>query len=166
MVSGQAEAALRVGAVSPKKEHDMDRLFTLALATAVCLGTTVLLANNRPAARHLPSADAQMAADGAFRDGLYVGRLAAEGGGRCVRRSGAGRTSTIALRSWRATGGGTKTLWPALRRAAKAGWSESGRVGNLAWERTQNARRSPRDLPSAGRAATVRMTPTGWVRNF
>jgi hypothetical protein len=81
MVSGPAEAALRVGAVSPKKEHDMNKLFTLALATAVCLGTTVLLANNRPAARHLHSADAQMAADGAFRDGLYVGRLAAEGGG-------------------------------------------------------------------------------------
>ncbi|MFZ0860866.1 MAG: hypothetical protein WCA27_00245 [Candidatus Sulfotelmatobacter sp.] len=58
----------------------MDKLFTFALAIAVSLGTTVLLANGDPAARLRQNADWQMAADGAFRDGLYVGRLAAEGG--------------------------------------------------------------------------------------
>jgi len=57
----------------------MDKIFTLVLALAVCVGTIGMLANRSGAAgRH--SADAQMAADGAFRDGLFVGRLAAEGG--------------------------------------------------------------------------------------
>jgi len=58
----------------------MDKLFTFALAIAVCLGTTTLLASSGRATRRRPSADALMATDGAFRDGLYVGRLAAEGG--------------------------------------------------------------------------------------
>jgi hypothetical protein len=57
----------------------MDKLFTYALALAVCLGTTALLANNGRTAQQ-QSADTQMAADGAFRDGLYTGRLAAESG--------------------------------------------------------------------------------------
>ena len=58
----------------------MDKLFTYALAIALCLGTTALLTNNGRAARHEQSADTTLAIDGAFRDGLYVGRLAAEGG--------------------------------------------------------------------------------------
>jgi hypothetical protein len=58
----------------------MDKLFTYALAIAVCLGTTVLLTNNGRAARQEQSADATLAVNGAFRDGLYLGRLAAEGG--------------------------------------------------------------------------------------
>ena len=58
----------------------MDKLFTYALAIAVCLGTTVLLTNNGRAARQEQSADATLAVNGAFRDGLYVGRLSAEGG--------------------------------------------------------------------------------------
>lgn len=56
----------------------MDKTFTFALALAVCLGTTAMLANGGRATPQ--SADAQMASDGAFRDGLYVGRLAAENG--------------------------------------------------------------------------------------
>lgn len=56
----------------------MDKLFTLALAIAVCLGTTALLANSGRATGQ--NADAQITADGAFRDGLYVGRVAAEAG--------------------------------------------------------------------------------------
>ena len=58
----------------------MNKLFTFALALAVCAGTAALLTNNEPPSRQGQSADAQMATDGAFRDGLYVGRLAAEGG--------------------------------------------------------------------------------------
>jgi len=58
----------------------MDNLFTYALAIAVSLGTTALLTNNGRAARHEQNADASLAVDGAFRDGLYVGRLTAEGG--------------------------------------------------------------------------------------
>jgi hypothetical protein len=58
----------------------MDKLFTLALATAVSLGTTALLANSARLAWPNHTADARLASDGAFRDGLYVGRLSAEGG--------------------------------------------------------------------------------------
>ena len=56
----------------------MDKIVTFALAMAVSLGTTAMLANGGHATRQ--SADGQMATDGAFRDGLYVGRLAAESG--------------------------------------------------------------------------------------
>ena len=58
----------------------MIKLFTLALVIAVSLGTTALLANGGRSARQNQTADARLATDGAFRDGLYVGRLAAEGG--------------------------------------------------------------------------------------
>ena len=57
----------------------MDKLFTYTLAIALCLGTTALLTNNRRAQQE-QSADTTLAIDGAFRDGLYVGRLAAEDG--------------------------------------------------------------------------------------
>ena len=56
----------------------MDIVFTLALAVAVSMGTTALLANSSRVVQH--TADVQRNADGAFRDGLYLGRLAAEGG--------------------------------------------------------------------------------------
>jgi hypothetical protein len=56
----------------------MEKAFTFAMAIAVSLGTTALLAGSGRATRQ--TTDSQMAADGAFRDGLYVGRLAAEAG--------------------------------------------------------------------------------------
>jgi hypothetical protein len=58
----------------------MDKILTFALALAVSLGTTLVLANSGTAAQQRQAADAQRATDGAFRDGLYVGRLAAEAG--------------------------------------------------------------------------------------
>jgi hypothetical protein len=61
-------------------EHEMDKMFTLTLAVAVCLATTAMLAASRDGMAQGRSADAQMATDGPFRDGLFVGRLAAEGG--------------------------------------------------------------------------------------
>ena len=54
----------------------MDKLFTFAVAIAVSLGTTAMLANSSHAPQH--RADAQLNSDAAFRDGLYVGRLAME----------------------------------------------------------------------------------------
>jgi len=57
----------------------MDKLFTFAVAIAVSLGTTALLASNRPGRQGNPTAEVRMATDGAYRDGLYVGRLAAQG---------------------------------------------------------------------------------------
>ena len=58
----------------------MDKVFTFALALAMCLGTTAMLANGGRGAGQHEKLDAQTATDGAFRDGLYVGRLAAERG--------------------------------------------------------------------------------------
>jgi hypothetical protein len=57
-----------------------DKIFTLAIALAVSLGTTALLAHSERAARPVRNAAQSLDTDGAFRDGLYVGRLAAESG--------------------------------------------------------------------------------------
>ncbi len=70
----------------------MDRIFTFALALAVCFGTTAMLSFNRKTANEQQVADAQAASDGAYRDGLYVGRLAAQQGR--PMRSPVGRWST------------------------------------------------------------------------
>lgn len=56
-----------------------DRIIPIVLACAVSLRSTVQLSNAyhaKPATR----ADRALATDGAYRDGLYVGRLAAERG--------------------------------------------------------------------------------------
>ncbi len=48
----------------------------LSMAVAVlCLGTTALLANAGHATQRLNDASAQLATDGAFRDGLYLGKF-------------------------------------------------------------------------------------------
>jgi len=77
-------------------------------------GTTAMLANSGRAARQPEKLDTQTATDGAFRDGLYVGRLAAEGGrpphpqiGRWSNEHD--RTSFV-----RAIDAGTTTFLPAL----------------------------------------------------
>jgi hypothetical protein len=56
----------------------MRKLSTYALAVAVCLGTTALLANSNRSVAASTSNETRFAADGAFRDGLYLGKLAAE----------------------------------------------------------------------------------------
>lgn len=55
----------------------MDKTLIFALALAVSLGTTAVLSSStaHPGLGH--SID-QLATDGAFRDGLYLGRLASE----------------------------------------------------------------------------------------
>jgi hypothetical protein len=55
----------------------MNQVSTYVLAIAVCLGTTALLANSKRTTNSNSSADARLEADGAFRDGLYLGKLAA-----------------------------------------------------------------------------------------
>jgi hypothetical protein len=55
----------------------MTRFLTYA-AIVICLGTTAMLANSKRTINSNASVDAQLDADGAFRDGLYLGRLAAE----------------------------------------------------------------------------------------
>jgi hypothetical protein len=58
----------------------MEKLFTYALAISVSLGTTAVLANSSRSAQRNSGEDARLAVDGAFRDGLYVGRFTAESG--------------------------------------------------------------------------------------
>ena len=53
----------------------MEKLLTCVLAIG-CVGTSAMLVQRDMGARQGPSANAQLAADGAFRDGLYLGRLA------------------------------------------------------------------------------------------
>jgi len=55
----------------------MFKLIAGTMTLALCLGTAGLLATNGKPNQNV---DAQLAADGAFRDGLYLGRLAAESG--------------------------------------------------------------------------------------
>jgi hypothetical protein len=61
----------------------MTRLFTYA-TIVICLGTTATLAVSprilRPGTTSRTSDESLQAADGAFRDGLYLGKLAAEAG--------------------------------------------------------------------------------------
>jgi hypothetical protein len=55
----------------------MTRFLTYA-AIVICLGTTAMLGNSKRTINSNASVDAQLDADGTFRDGLYLGRLAAE----------------------------------------------------------------------------------------
>lgn len=58
----------------------MDRIIAFAIALAVSLGTTAVLAHSGGRAAQRQDVDAQLSTDGAFRDGLYIGRLTAEQG--------------------------------------------------------------------------------------
>ena len=58
----------------------MNKLSTCVLAIAVVTGTTAMLANNKTTITSNPSEKARLDADGAFRDGLYLGKLAAQSG--------------------------------------------------------------------------------------
>jgi hypothetical protein len=58
----------------------MGKLFTFTLAIVVCLGTTAMLASHERSVRLSQKTNAPLASDAAFRDGLYVGKLAAEAG--------------------------------------------------------------------------------------
>jgi hypothetical protein len=56
----------------------MDKIVVFALAIAVSLGTTAFLTNSPRGGQQ--RAEAQLDSDAAFRDGLYIGRLAGERG--------------------------------------------------------------------------------------
>jgi hypothetical protein len=58
----------------------MSKLSAYAFAFAACLGTMAMLANGNGKVIATEGIEARFAADGAFRDGLYLGKLAAEGG--------------------------------------------------------------------------------------
>jgi len=55
----------------------MTRLLTQALAIAIFLGTTAMLAISNYNVNPAENAEAALTSDGAFRDGLYLGKLAA-----------------------------------------------------------------------------------------
>ena len=58
----------------------MTKLFTYVLTIAICLGATAMLATSNRTVSLSTSLEARFAADGAFRDGLYLGKLAAQRG--------------------------------------------------------------------------------------
>jgi hypothetical protein len=58
----------------------MKKLSIYTFVIAVSLGATVMLATSGRAPAGVRTSEAQFASDGAFRDGLYFGRIAAEQG--------------------------------------------------------------------------------------
>jgi hypothetical protein len=58
----------------------MKKLTTFTFAIVVSLGATAMLATSGQTPAPTQASEAQFAGDGAFRDGLYFGRLAAEHG--------------------------------------------------------------------------------------
>jgi hypothetical protein len=105
-LSGQAEAlpCPGVGGFLRRKprRRKMKRLSTYVLASVICLGTTAVLAISSRNVKFNASVEAALASDGAFRDGLYLGKLAAESGQ--PPRAAIGRWSTDQDRSAFATG--------------------------------------------------------------
>ncbi|HEY6369046.1 MAG TPA: hypothetical protein VIX37_00570 [Candidatus Sulfotelmatobacter sp.] len=76
---GQAEVELRQGSGATQKQRDMDKIFTLALAMAVCLGTTAVLANSGRRAARVRMRIRTWPPTEHFGTG-FTGKLAAEGG--------------------------------------------------------------------------------------
>lgn len=103
----------------------MDKLLPFALAIAVSLGTTAALAHLGHAAQE---GQAQFSTDGAFRDGLYVGRLTAESGR--APRPPIGRWSTDRDRAAFVTGyqSGYKALVAKSLSAMGTGFHNGGRA--------------------------------------
>ncbi len=58
----------------------MNRFSAIVLAVAVSLGTTAMLSNNSRTTKIAGTSEARFATDGAFRDGLYLGKLAVKSG--------------------------------------------------------------------------------------
>lgn len=58
----------------------MSNVVTWVLALAMCVGTTAALAIHHPGSQPGHLSESRLALDGAYRDGLYVGQLAARSG--------------------------------------------------------------------------------------
>jgi hypothetical protein len=75
----------------------MKKLSIYTFVIAASLGATAMLATSGQVTAPVQASEAQFAADGAFRDGLYFGKLAAEHGQ--PMRPSIGRWSTTHDRS-------------------------------------------------------------------
>src|ERR1035441_3139930 len=62
------------------RRKNMGKLSIPALALAIYMGTTAMIATGNRTVASSVSSEATLAVDGAFRDGLYLGKLAAAGG--------------------------------------------------------------------------------------
>ena len=74
----------------------MTKLSAFGFAFAACFGTMAMLANSNGKVIATAAVEARYAADGAFRDGLYLGKLAAVAASRRVSQSAAGTRSRTA----------------------------------------------------------------------
>jgi hypothetical protein len=102
----------------------MTRFFTYA-TIVICLGTTATLAISPSTVKPRTTNEALFAADGAFRDGLYLGQLAAEHGQ--PQRLAVGRWSTGKDRAMFTAGyrrGYDESLASAVAGAEKVGPTE------------------------------------------
>lgn len=96
--------------------------YIYALALVICVGTTAMLAVSNHNVKSNPSIETGLASDGAFRDGLYLGKLAAECG-QAPRRPAVGRWSAEQDRSMFAAGyrrGYSESVTSAAANAAPA----------------------------------------------
>lgn len=58
----------------------MSKLVSYAIVIAVSMGTSAMLDNRKRATSPDASAESRLAVNGAFRDGMYLGKLAAANG--------------------------------------------------------------------------------------
>lgn len=60
----------------------MNNFVTCVLVLAVSLGTSAVLSIHNPGSQRVRAPESRLALDGAYRDGLYIGQLAARSGRR------------------------------------------------------------------------------------
>jgi hypothetical protein len=122
--SGQAEVLLCpvIGSrLQRKRGKNMTKIFICALTLVIGLGTTAMLAVSNRNVKSNTDVETALAVDGAFRDGLYLGKVAAESGQPA--RLAIGRWSTEQDRSMFTAGyrrGYSESLTSAAANAARA----------------------------------------------
>jgi hypothetical protein len=77
-----------------EEEREMKTLACYAISIALCLGVVATLAIGNHGVKSISSSEAHLAANTAFQDGVYLGKLAAEGGQEMKTAIAIGRWSS------------------------------------------------------------------------
>jgi hypothetical protein len=77
-----------------EEERKMKTLASYAISIALCLGAMATLAIGSHGVKSISSSEAHLAANAAFQDGAYLGKLAAEGGQEMKTAIAIGRWSS------------------------------------------------------------------------
>lgn len=107
----------------------MYRLSTFAAALAICLGTTAVLNNSKSVTNPTRNVEANFAADGAFRDGLYLASSQPIADSRFVQGLAAGPRSKTAPCSPQGIAVDIAKWWRMRRHTQSA----SGRPSKAPW---------------------------------